>query len=587
MNGFVFLIPFVISLLASITYKKAGYILLIVSSVLLGAYAVLLAGLSALTFFYLITAIALALVSWYSIDYDKNTSWLAPLICAAGLGIALILLSQNFLQFLAGWEIMSISGYLMIGIYKKDARPAFILSVFSEISTVFIIAGMAYAYVLTGSFSFAAIPNVVPLVLVAIGFLVKMGVFPFAISDWEPIAVSNAPANSAAIFSGIMTLMGVYGLVRMTLLSPSSMPLGVFLMAVGAFTIFFAALLEYVSENTKTLLGYSTVENNGAILIAVGLLIANPIGIASAFVVSAILVLCLAHTIGKTGLLLMSGTMDSEYLDSISNGKNERVTAGMILSSASLSGLLPTIGGVGTWMLLESLFMTSAVSTTWIGIATIIIGALVALGEAIATGAMVKFISFTQLRKRQNGISTTNIYPALLAGLLVLAFGVLSVFLVNRGFITGNTAVGIPNGTLIASLTASGSVFGAVSPIFVAGIMLAFLIAVLLIFRKPKIRRVAIWNNGVDRTEEYTSFGFANNIRIMMGKILATKNEAANRNGVTRNIFWNVMVPLALLYREAARRIAWNFMNSSMRWYISYIVIAFVLVTISVIATHG
>lgn len=585
MNELILLIPFVVSFLASLMSKKTGYLLLIISSIILAGYAILMIGLNTITFFYLIAAVALILSSWYSIGYDKQNAWLAPLFIAAALGISIILLSQNFLEFLAGWELMSVSGYLMIGMHKKDAGPAFVFSAFSELSTVFIIAGMAYAYVLTGSFSFGSIPSVVPLALMAFGFFIKMGVFPFAISDWEPIAVSSAPVNTSAMLSGLMTLMGVYGLVRVVLLSPSSITIGVALMAIGAFTVFFAALLEYVSENTKMLLGYSTIENNGAILIAIGLIIANPSGIAIAFAVSAMLMLCLAHSVGKTGLLLISGSFNSEDLNSISNGKDSKTTFGIILTSASLSGLLPTIGGVGTWMLLESLFITAAVSQAWLGIVAVIIGALVALGEAVATGAMVKFISFTQLRKKVEGVKATNIGPSVLVGILVVLFGVLSVFLVNNSFVTGNTAVGIPDGFLIASLTASGSTFGVVSPIFVAGIIAVFIVLILLVFGKPKVRRVKVWNNGIDRTDEYTSFGFANNIRIMMGRILLTKQDAVRKEDATRNPFWGSMVSLASAYREAARKITWNVMNSSMRWYISYLVIAFVFAMIFVIIT--
>ena len=585
MNMLIFLLPFVVSLAASTISKRAGYILLIVSSMLLAGYAILLAGLTTLTFFYLISAIVLILASWYSIGYDKHHGWLAPMFTAAALGIAIILLSKNFLEFLAGWELMSVSGYLMIGMYKKNSGPAFVFSAYGELSTIFIIAGMAYAYVLTGTFNFVAIPSAIPLALVAIGFFVKMGVFPFAISDWLPVAHSSAPANSSAILSALMTLMGVYGIVRIALLSPSSIPLGIMLMAIGAFTVFFAALLEYVSENTKVLLGYSTVENNGAILIAIGLMIANPAGIAAAFVVSTILMLCLAHSVGKTGLFLISGSFASERLESINNAKENKATFGIILASASLSGLLPTIGGVGIWMLLESLFMTAAVSPAWLGIAAIIIGALVALGETVASGAMVKFISFTQLFKNLNGTNPVNTYPVLLAGILVVVLGVVSVFLINNSFISGNSAVGIPNGLLIASLTGAGATFGVVSPVFVACIICLFTVLVLLIFGRPKIKRVPVWNNGVERADAYTSFAFANNIRIMMGGILRTKHDATRKEDATRNPFWAPVVMIAGLYKENARKITWNLMNSSMRWYISYIVIAFVFVMVFVIVT--
>ena len=250
MNQLILLVPFIIALFNAVISKKTVYISLIISSVLLMGFAIFYLGLNPLTFFYLITSIVIIVASWYSIDYDKCNHWLAPLFASAVLGIIFVLLSYNSLQFLIGWELMSLSGYLMVGLNKKNHFPAFIFLAFSEISTVFLIAGMAYVYVLTGTFNFVAIPNSLPLTLMAVGFFTKMGLVPFMIADWLPIADRDAPSNAAAILSALMTLMGVFGLVKFTLLSPSSISLGVILMAIGAFSVFFAAIFGYVTEST-------------------------------------------------------------------------------------------------------------------------------------------------------------------------------------------------------------------------------------------------------------------------------------------------------------------------------------------------
>lgn len=584
MNQLILLVPFIIALLVSTVSKKAGYTLLIVSSALLSIFTVVYTGLNPLTFFYLISSIVIILSSWYSIRYDHHSRWLAPFFASAILGIVIILLSYNSLQFLAGWEIMSISGYLMIGFNREDPKPAFIFIAFSELSTIFLIAGMAYAYVLTGTFNFVAIPSIIPLALMAIGFFVKMGIMPFMILDWLPIADRSAPSNAAAILSALMTLMGVFGLVKFALLSPGNMSLGVVLMAIGAFSVFFAALFEYVSESTKLFLGYSTIENNGAILVAVGLLVTNLSGIINLFMVYAILMLSLAHAISKTGLFLMTDSFNSEDMDAISNKKDLISTIGNILVSASLSGLLPTIGGVGIWMLLESLFMT-ATTASWIAIPALIIGSFIALGEGVVSGAMIKFISFTQLFRRGEEGKPINIYPTLLAGILVIVLGAGSVLLINPNLIGGSVKVGIPEGYLIHSLTSAGGEFGAISPLFLTMIVIVFTVIGLLSFRRPKLRRSSVWNSGVEGVTGYTSFGFANNIRLMMGKIVRTDQNAPSKDLVTHNIFWDWIVRYSRLYKEIARCITWKFMNSSMRTYISYLVTAFIFVVVFVTIT--
>jgi hypothetical protein len=52
---------------------------------------------------------------------------------------------------------------------------------------------------------------------------------------------------------------------------------------------------------------------------------------------------------------------------------------GGMLIAMSLSGLFPTIGGLATWMLLESLFM-GAYTGGIIGIASIAAGVVIAIG---------------------------------------------------------------------------------------------------------------------------------------------------------------------------------------------------------------
>jgi hydrogenase-4 component B len=586
MNPLILLIPFAISVVLSTVSKKTGYISLIISSALLAVYATIYTGLNPLTFFYLISAVVLILSSWYSAGHDKQHRWLAPLFASAAFGIVTVLLSQNFLQFIAGWEIMSISGYILVGLNKKDSTPAFAFSAFSELSTVFLIAGMAYAYTITGTLNFVTIPNILPLTLMAIGFSIKMGLLPFMIADWEPMAVKNIPANVASILSALMTLMGVFGLVKIALLSPASMVLGIILMAVGAFSVFFAALFEYVSEDTRLLLGYSTIENNGAILVAVGLLIANVSATLTNFVIYTVLMLCLAHSVSKTGLFLMSGSLNNKDMDKISNKKDLTTIVGNILLSSSLSGLLPTVGGVAIWMLIESLFITATASKLWLAVTALIIGGLIALGEGIVSGAMVKFVSFTQLFKRNKAEKPVNTYPTLFAGVLVFLLGVGSVLLINPVFVTGKTEVGIPNGFLLQSLTGSGASFGAIAPFFVAVLIALFTLFAFLSFGKPDLRRSSGWNNGVEDVTQYTSFAFANNIRILMGKILRTDSYALSKDDSTQNIFWNLIVKYARNYRDVARCVTWTFMNSSMRSYVSYLVIAFIFAVLFVTVTY-
>ncbi len=563
--------------------KKAGYIAIIISS----AVAIMLNIISfqVTSLFFVISGLVWSVSSWYSLKYDTYGKWLPVTFSVSVFGMVLILLSSNYLQFIAGWEVMSLGGYAVIGLNSKTARPAFLFSSFSELSTVFIIAGFVYAYSITGSLNFGILGTDVPLILTSIGFLMKMGLFPFMLSEWLPISHGSAPANSSAILSATMTLMGVYGLLKMSLLSPYSVPFGMILMGIGAFAVFFGALFAYTSEDTKMLPGFSTIENNGGILVALGLLAATTSQFERGFLISVVILFALSHSISKTGLFMISGSSREKTFTQNVGTKNFPTEVGGILVALSLSGLLPTVGGVAVWMLLESLFMQS-IQFQILGIFSIAIGSLVALGEGLASGAMIKFLSFTQLLKgKGKGVSGLS-YPVLATGAFVLLFGIVSTVLIDRSFVSGNSAVGIPYGFMIVSSITQGSVFGLISPVFVIVLLVIFSTFSVVAFGRPRVRKVDIWNGGVPLDSKYTSFAYSNNIRKMLKKILIPFGTEVEREDGVRNIFWEVILSIGKLYRSLARSLTYRIMNSSMTWYIIYIIAAFILALILGIAFY-
>ena len=142
MLGYYFLIPFAVSILISIFHRKAGYISLAVSSIIFFIFAFT-------SFTYLSSFIAISSMVWifasiFSISYGKKYGrWLAPLFSLTVFGMATILVSTTYIQFISGWEVMSMASYAIIGLNRKDSSPPFIFMGFSELSTIFIIAGAA------------------------------------------------------------------------------------------------------------------------------------------------------------------------------------------------------------------------------------------------------------------------------------------------------------------------------------------------------------------------------------------------------------------------------------------------------------
>jgi formate hydrogenlyase subunit 3/multisubunit Na+/H+ antiporter MnhD subunit len=493
------------------------------------------------------------------------------------MGMAMILVSQTYLIFIAGWEVMSIASYAIIGLNSRDHTPPYVFMVFSEISTILIIAGSVFAIFQQGgvSFSFLPIGNDTPLLLISLGCITKMGITPFMISEWLPIAHGNAPANASAMLSATMTLMGVFMIFRLISLSPQSIAIGIFFLAIGSISVLFASIYAYIAENMKMLGGFSTIENNGSILSALGLLLIVQQDIFRIFVILTIIIFSFAHSLGKTGLFLTVGSTKGEYFSQVSAGGSRWVSAVSIISFASLSGLFPTLGGLATWMLLESFFMEAYLGG-FIGIIAIVVGSVIAMGEGMATGAMIKMASFTQLYPKTRTDRPGGMTIFLVGSIIILLFLASPIVFpaVLKGSVSGTLVF---YGFTIESRFGPAD-FGLISPLYIAGVIGAFTLLAYAIFGKPRERAVPAWNGGRQELTVYTSYSYSSNIRLMLRRILRTHVTSGSQPVSVVDIFWNTMMAVARSYRNMARRITLGVMNSSIGWYMVYMIVAFMVV---------
>ncbi len=576
----IYYLPLILIFLASIIsikYRSSGYILSAISSIIFIVFTY--KTFDYLTYFYLIAGIVWIITSIYSLSYGKNYGkWLAPLFILTIAGMMTILYANNFFVFIAGWEIMSVPAYLTVAINKKNDIEDYVFMFFSEISTILIIVSAILSYYYTGSLTFNKINNDYVLLIFTLGAMSKMGLTPFMISEWLPIAHGSAPANSSAIFSATMTLMGVYGITKLALLSPVSEIIGVLFMAIGIISVMFGALYAYISENMKSLGGFSTIENNGTLLSAIGLYVAINNNILRTFVLISILIFAMAHSIAKTGLFLTIGNTGTEYFSGVSENNGILNQVGKFFILSSLSGLFPGLGGLGTWMILESFFMGAFLQGT-IGISSIIGGSLLAMGEGFATAAMFKVYYFTDNRNNKKNKNSLETYTIFSTGALLVFLFLISFLLIGKEYISGIPNVLIFNGFMIESRFSSVD-FGLLSPLYIAFIILIFTLLAYIIFGKPKTRSVKRWNTGIENNEIYNSFIYSSNIRLMLKKILKThsgKNELE-----TVDVFWYFMIRTASSYRKLTKYISYKIMNSSISTYMIYMIIAFISIIVIV-----
>jgi hydrogenase-4 component F len=142
--------------------------------------------------------------------------------------------------------------------------------------------------------------------LVLIGYGTKVGLAPM--HTWLPDAHSEGPAPVSALLSGALLNTAMIGIVRYLAVADAAgisvLARGT-LLALGAFSLFIAALFIVRQSGVKRLMAYSSVEHMG--VIALGFGFGGQLGVAGA------LYHMLNHSLNKSAMFFGAGSVMRAY----------------------------------------------------------------------------------------------------------------------------------------------------------------------------------------------------------------------------------------------------------------------------------
>jgi len=239
--------------------------------------------------FILLISFTILTGAWYGFHYMKkykeqtsNLKLHAVAYILVYTALIDICLMQNALVFLAVWEIMAISSFILVIFenYKKETLRAGInFLIQSHIAIVFLTLAFVWIKIETGSFDFADISTFTTLnprlgigffTLFLVGFAIKAGFVPF--HTWLPLAHPAAPSHISGIMSGVIVKIGIFGILRMiTLIYTNYTILGFSILIISIITGLYGVIMAIMQNNLKKLLAYSTIENIGIIGLGIGL----------------------------------------------------------------------------------------------------------------------------------------------------------------------------------------------------------------------------------------------------------------------------------------------------------------------------
>ena len=279
-------------------------------------------------YFLLLLGAASAGVSLFSAGYfEKGGGDDIRLICLQYhvflAAMLMVLVADDAYLFMVAWESMALASYFLVTTdhrVPEIRRAGLLYLIVAHVGAIAILLTYGVLQLGQWSYTFDAMrantlgPTwaAVAFLLALFGFGAKAGFLPVHI--WLPEAHPAAPSPVSALMSGVMLKTAIYGLLRVTfdLLHQQMWWWGVAALIVGLTTAFIGVAFAAVQTDMKRLLAWSSIENIGIILTAIGLAIlfhAFQMNLLAALALAAALFHSLNHALFKTLLFLATGSV--------------------------------------------------------------------------------------------------------------------------------------------------------------------------------------------------------------------------------------------------------------------------------------
>jgi NADH-quinone oxidoreductase subunit L len=222
------------------------------------------------------------LIVAYSIGYmdgdDEERRYFAYMSLFV-FSMLLLVQGGNLLLLLAGWGMVGLSSYLLIGFWHERpsaiaaAKKAFVMNAIGDATMAlafFLLiqkAGSLEFGILGGEYS-TTVANLVALGLLG-GAVAKSAQLP--LQTWLPDAMEGPTPVSALIHAATMVTAGVYLIVRTHSIFEQASYVADLAAGLGAATLLLAGLIALVQVDIKRVIAYSTMSQIGYMFLAAGI----------------------------------------------------------------------------------------------------------------------------------------------------------------------------------------------------------------------------------------------------------------------------------------------------------------------------
>jgi NADH-quinone oxidoreductase subunit L len=199
--------------------------------------------------------------------------------------MVLLVLAGNFVFLLAGWGLVGLSSYLLIGFWWQRpsavaaAKKAFVMNAIGDVGMVLgIFVIWNHLHTVDYSQAFALAPSQIGsgsstanwiALLLLVAAIAKSAQLP--LHTWLPDAMEGPTPVSALIHAATMVTAGVYLIARMWPLYGLAPDISDLVALIGVATLTVAGLIALVQTDIKRVIAYSTMSQIGYMFCGVGI----------------------------------------------------------------------------------------------------------------------------------------------------------------------------------------------------------------------------------------------------------------------------------------------------------------------------
>lgn len=307
-----------------------------------------------------------------------------PLLLTLAAGLTGAMLTGDLFNFFVFAELVVISGTVLTACsdHRRGVEAAYKYFYIALVAAMALLLANGCLYAEYGTLNMADLaarlaerPDA-PLAGVALGLLlvslgIKCAAVPFHF--WQPDFHTTSPTAVSAMLSSVVVKLGVYGLIRVSMLMfPHADSVPPLLVGAGVAGVAVGGLGAVGTHDLKRMLAYSTLAQIGFMLVAVGW--------KSGPAIAAALVFAFNHALVKAAMLMLAGAVASRApvksasFEVVAGVGRALPGAGVLflLGGMALAGLPPMNGFVSKL----GVFRAGVDQAAWIALGALAVGSL-------------------------------------------------------------------------------------------------------------------------------------------------------------------------------------------------------------------